>query len=781
MPAIGIHNHRVETIAVSDISNHPLHAGYEPAFNGIPRSFPGEPVVTALLALAVLLLAKFIVFGGGLDFRPVLTTPVVYSGDAIFYGHIASVLRDGWVNTSFRDGYPFGSELYDFPSSDSGNFLIIKMLMQLVDSPFAANNIFFLISYPVIFVVSTQVLKWMGLRHYWAYAAAAVFTFLPFHQMRFAHLLYTMYFTVPLFFYFAYSAASGEAFGPGRHKSMARWLSECALLTMLASFGVYNAAFAVILITFAGLFHATSQRRFLAALNVLPWIAAIMLGVLLNLLPNLTHWMLFGKSEEVAQRLPADAEIYGLKIIQLLMPIPNHFVSALAEMANTYAQTAPLVNENRSSALGLAGSIGLLLAGVVLIRNFASSGSGQRKSIVTYLLIVLLFFATIGGGGAMFAYAVSPMIRGWARISPFIAFASLTLLFLHLQSLESRLRVSRRVTWAAPLAAALVALVGIADQTGRRCEKCLAANRDAFASDREFIARIEALVPSGSAIYQLPYSAFPEAPARNKMFHYEHFLLTANSTSLRSNYGVMKYYPGDHFYRDLEAQPLVRQIDVLRKLGFAGLWINGRGYADGGAQLISEASRLLGRGPDVRSGNGDIALFIIPATKPVDPTGMSDMEIMELADVSGSAAATGSPMKPGSSFAFSEPVLPDFIKALSGLSGVEQWGRWTDAGISPQAGIAFSAALLDGIKLRLELTPFGPNANQPVTIRLGDHERKVTLRPGVNVVVLEPGNSRTLVTDVFLTPFSPASPSSLGMSGDTRRLGVGLVKIEAYD
>ena len=57
----------------------------------------------------------------------------------------------------------------------------------------------------------------------------------------------------------------------------------------------------------------------------------------------------------------------------------------------------------------------------------------------------------------------------------------------------------------------------------------------------------------------------------------------------------------------------------------------------------------------------------------------------------------------------------------------------------------------------------------------------IAARPGVNVVVLEPRNSRTPVTDIVLIPFSPASPSSLGMSGDTRKLGVGLVKIEAYD
>lgn len=752
-----------------------------PSISSIDRSVWKGTIFTAALALAVLLLAKLIVFGGALDFRLVLTTPVVYSGDAVFFAHMASVLRDGWINVSSRDGYPFGSELYDFPASDSGNFLITKLLMMIVESPFAASNILFLLTYPAVFVASFQVLKWIGLRSYWAYAAAALFTFLPFHQMRFAHLLYTMYFTVPLYFYFAYSAASGVAFGRVKPKHWLRWFGECATLALLASFGVYNAAFAVVLITFAGVFHAVERWRYRAVLNVVPWVAAIVLGVILNLLPNLMQWALHGKSDQVAQRLPAEAEIYGIKFIQMLMPIRNHFVTAFAEFSNEYAKTAPMVNENGSAVLGLAGSVGLLLAAMVLLQNFTGARSDRRSTILTYLLLVALFFGITGGGGALFAYTVSPMIRGWNRISPFIAFAAITLLFLKLQSLDVRLTTVKRLAWIAPSAAATLAFLGIADQTGRRCDECLSVNREALGRDRALIKHIEAIVPPNSAIYQLPYSGFPEVPVRNRMLPYEHFLLTANSTSLKSNFGVMKSYPGDLFYRDLETRPLSRQIDVVRKLGFAGLWINGRGYADGGAQLISEASMLLGRGPDATSGDGNVAFFIIPASKPVDPTGMSDKEIMELAGISGLATANASQIEPGNRFAFSEPVLPDFIKALSGLSVVERWGRWTDADISPQARIAFSAPLPDGIRLRLELTPFGPNANQPVTIRLGDYERKVALNPGVNVVVLEPGNSRTPVIDIVLIPFLPASPSSLGMSDDKRQLGIGLVKIEAYD
>jgi phosphoglycerol transferase len=130
---------------------------------------------------------------------------------------------------------------------------------------------------------------------------------------------------------------------------------------------------------------------------------------------------------------------------------------------------------------------------------------------------------------------------------------------------------------------------------------------------------------------------------------------------------------------------------------------------------------------------------------------------------------------------FKEAVLPPFIKSVSGFSVAEQWGRWTDGGIAPSAGIEFASALPENLKLRLELMPFGPNANQPTTIRFGDYRQKVILKPGMNVVVLELARSGTPVTGIEVIPFSPVTPESLGLSEDKRKLGVGLVKMEAFE
>lgn len=766
---------------MSDLPGGPARVSFPKSKAVIARTgWKNWGIITAL-ALAVFLLAKIVVFGAGLDFSPIVTTPIQYSGDALFFAHMASLLQDGWINVSLRDGYPFGSELYDFPTSDSGNFFIIKLLMQVVKSPFTANNLFYLLSYPFIFVVSALVFRGIGLRSYWSYAAAALFTFLPFHQMRFGHLLYTMYFTIPLLFYVGYKAASGETFLPYRSGKHTRLFVECVILAALASFGVYNAAFAVILVAFGGVFHAVSQRRYQTLLHVIPWILAIVAGVLINLLPNILHWSFYGKSPEVAHRDPGASEIYGLKFIQLLTPIPNHFLNSLAVMGKTYNATAPLVNENITAALGLAGSVGLFIAGVVLLQSFVTINADRRQNIITFLLIVLLFFGTIGGGGAIFAYTVSPLIRGWNRISPFIGFAAIALLFLQIQSYEAKWSFARHIGWAAPVVAVILVLIGIADQTGWRCDKCLEDNRVALARDRDFIERIESIVPPDSAIYQLPYQAFPESGGPNSLVAYDHFVLTANSAALKSSYGVMHSYPGDKFYRELGKRPLREQVEVLRRLGFRGLWINGRGYADGGIKIIDEASTLFGHGPDAKHGNNEVVFFRIPNPVAVELSNLNSKQIIIAAGLSELGGAEHVSMGPGSRMVFSTPNLPSFVASLTGLSGPESWGRWTDASLGPSAIVKFKEPLPPKIKLRVELIPFGPNTDKPITIRVGDHIQKINLISGYNMIVLDPGQSKSPVTEIEFTPFAPTSPASTGISSDRRVIGVGLRKIEAFE
>src|SRR5690606_13118282 len=79
-----------------------------------------------------------------------------------------------------------------------------------------------------------------------------------------------------------------------------------------------------------------------------------------NVSPSLIYAHQHGKNI-VHGRAPAETEIYGLKIAQLLLPISDHRVSSLAEFKDTYSSSTPLVNENDTASLGVVGGFGFLV------------------------------------------------------------------------------------------------------------------------------------------------------------------------------------------------------------------------------------------------------------------------------------------------------------------------------------------------------------------------------------------------------------------------------------
>lgn len=103
-------------------------------------------------------------------------------------------------------------------------------------------------------------------------------------------------------------------------------------------------------------------------------VAIVTIGIVANVAPNLADRARHGINTEVAQRNPSEAELYGLKITQLLLPRVGHRMAPLAELTQKYTTTFPLVNENETASLGAIGSVGFLALLLALI----APGKEQR-------------------------------------------------------------------------------------------------------------------------------------------------------------------------------------------------------------------------------------------------------------------------------------------------------------------------------------------------------------------------------------------------------------------
>jgi len=131
--------------------------------------------------------------------------------------------------------------------------------------------------------------------------------------------------------------------------------------------------------------------------------------------------------------------------------------------------------------------------------------------------------------------------------------------------------------------------------------------------------------------------------------------------------------------------------------------------------------------------------------------------------------------------AFMLPGLPQQVKAITGVSDVENWGRWSDANLAPAVTIDYVDPLPANFDVVLRARAYGNNIGKPISVKVGDEEHFVTFSDKDDTQTLQfsnPGNAQSIV----ITPPSPTEPTE-GTSGgfEPRKLGIGLVSLSVED
>lgn len=559
----------------------------------------------ASLMLCSLLLAWYIIGGFNLNF------PISYNGDGFFMLWLIKRLMDGpWYFNSVYSGFPFESVFFDFPLSDSGNFLIIKFISFFSKNVILTFNIYLLLGFAITSLVSYAVLQELNVNKLYAFAGAILFTFIPFHFLRIVHLFYTFYFNVPIFFLISFKIFYNNSFFYNVTKKRKK-MQPYLLLLILSSFGVYYTAFGVLLILASGLAGSLKCKKIQNIRTALLASFILILGIGINLAPNFLFFYKNGLNHMVVDRKAYETEVFGLKLIQMLLPQPLHRSDALRKITVRYNQTFPLVTENMTSSLGLIGSIGLVILLVVsIVSPFLWFSMDIRLQFFSFLTVVLFLFTTIGGFASLIALFITPLIRCWNRVSVFISFTSIAAFLLCAETFINRLI---NPLYLKPISFCIVILLlifGIWDQTFLTNKENLNMLKKEYLSDQHFIKKIEHIIPNGS-VYQLPYISFPEETINNNFWSYDLFRGYINSSSLHWSSGGMKGREGDLFFQELTKQPLIKQVNVIKKLKFNGIYIDRRGYADHGIAIEKKISSILGGQDKIISEDNNLVFFTI--------------------------------------------------------------------------------------------------------------------------------------------------------------------------
>ena len=328
--------------------------------------------------------------------------------------------------------------------------------------------------------------------------------------------------------------------------------------------------------------------------------------------PAIVYPWLHGPNDAIAERLPGESELFGLKLAYMVIPRPDHRIGTLANHGKRYFATTPIRAEGFQASIGLAATFGLIGALVVLLSTgIAGGGASLRRTRIAAagaVAAIAFVVGTIGGVSTLIAFELSPQVRAWNRLSLVIAFAALLALALALTALGDRLRARGRPAWIAIAVTAVVGVLAILDQTSPRDAPAYAPIAKQWQVDEDFAGLMEDRFPAGTNVLQLPYMSYPEHGSEVGIGDYDLFKGYLHSEGLKWTYGAVRGRPTDWLAQHQDLAPDQLAVAAAAS-GFGAVYVDRAGYADGGAAVAAALDALTGPGNSAQSADKRLQFY----------------------------------------------------------------------------------------------------------------------------------------------------------------------------
>jgi phosphoglycerol transferase len=543
-----------------------------------------DPVrgLVVTVAQALMIGAAIYVFLRG--WRRDIRVPLTFSSDSLFYlAQSKSTVDNGWWWFNPRLGAPLGLDELAFPSNSNVDQLLVWAISRFGPGAIATVNLAWGLMVTLSGVFATWGLRRLGASRISALVAGTLFALSPYAVYRNVSHFGLAIYLVPFPCVVALCLASARL-PRGRLWNWGGVLTAgCALLGFDYVYYAFFGCFLIAVGSIVGFFTAWDRRLLRAGSFYVVVIAAC---TALNLAPSLYSWHQRGKPVVVHEKVPGEAEIYGLKIRQLVSPIFQHSFPPFRWWTEKEAKASfPVETENMVSRLGFVGTLGFL---GLLSLLFVRTGPSPRVALLlaaSRLALASVLLATIGGFGSLFSLLVSSDIRAYNRIAAFITFFSLAAVALAIDALFSAKR--RRGAYVA----FAVLLVGLLDQG--QAFYPLNVGYPAVAAEvgalETFMRQLESRVPPNTMVLQLPLRVYLNDDGVGRMGTYDHFKPYLASRTLRFSYPALS---NAQFRWQTAAGGMTPQTLARHAAGegFAAILIDRFGYDDGGA-LVTAAIR----------------------------------------------------------------------------------------------------------------------------------------------------------------------------------------------
>lgn len=543
----------------------------------------------------------YISLGKGFDFNTFFSI----SGDGTFGVTLVKGIQENgffgiWFNG--RIGAPETSALIDYTGLGNVMVLLIWLISIFVKSTPAILYIYLILTFALDGVSMSLLLRKIGINREVSFVVSMLFACAPYHFYRYlVHASLINYMFVPIAIYL-----SLYIIGYIEEKT---W--KIILLCILLGLGYgYYYAFGLILMTVACIIQFIKIDKKKEIFKKLWVIGAVLATVLLTLTPKIVYALVNGANAEAGHRIFIEQEVFGLKIINLLLPVTYSRIEPLKALSDEYASVAPLVNENRFASLGIVGVVGFVALCVCFFISFIDRKRKrtQEWELIDFISLATLSFVlvgSVGGFGEIFNWAVTSQIRCYNRSSIVLTALSLMMIAILLNKIELKKK------WISIVVCVLVLCIGLYDQVNIYAANWQDGIKVVQSMYEEYFDKVEESLPEGTMVYQLPYMDFPEAGSVNNVEDYKLFAGYLFTDNLKWSYGGVRGRNLAARNLNIDSGMSYTFLAKIKQAGFGAVYIDIAGYDDGGEQILSFYNSL-GIEPII---SGDNNLYVYDISK----------------------------------------------------------------------------------------------------------------------------------------------------------------------
>lgn len=508
-----------------------------------------------------------------------LTVPMNFSrgGTGELLTRAKLICTNSWTGDIAELGTPFNTSLITQPGflSQLIDAVFLKLLYLITGNVAVALNLQMILSFFLMAFASFAVMKKLKMSSFSCILGSLTFATSTYVFMM-AMTEYGMmgcYF-VPLAVLLGIWIYEDESFfklGSGFFRNRKNYLAMGLVILMCLNGAGYYAFFSGVILLTAGISGALKGqgRKCLFKSLVL---VGIMLAV--NVLLNIPYRT--GQGTFYPYTSPvATAEIKGLKIIQMFLPVNNLGIGFLGTVINSYYKYTIVRNSlNISSFLGIVGIIGFAVLVATLFTGIIKKKKNSRYMFLAEAVLVLMLVCETGGIGALITGIFNGGLTDYAKGIIFIIYLSIIGFFMAFEWLGQK---SKYPAVTAGIAC-LVTGVSILIQQPAQFSGFYGDIKGQYIQEEAFVAGMETELGENSKVYQ-PGVIGKYTPVGGSIWEYNNrstgFFLSNN---LCWNIDVRTGFDADGWRNHLKYLSVPELVEELRHAGFTAIFIDRSNY-----------------------------------------------------------------------------------------------------------------------------------------------------------------------------------------------------------